>query len=179
MTLPFEAGTTWSFTGGSHNPWGKGEPLAALDFAPPDIRAGSCERSAEFATAMADGVVVRTETGVAVLDLDGDGDERTGWNIFYLHLDSDRRAQVGQSLAAGDPIGYPSCEGGTSTGTHVHIARKYNGEWVLAEGALAFNLEGWIAYNGGVDYEGTLVRDGRVVTACVCSNAKSFVTAER
>ncbi len=26
------------------------------------------------------------------LDLDGDGDERTGWVIFYLHLDQRTRA---------------------------------------------------------------------------------------
>ena len=86
-----------------------------------------------------------------MLDLDGDGDERTGWNIFYLHLASDGRAQVGDQLKQGDPVGHPSCEGGTSTGTHVHIARKYNGEWLPAEGVdgiLAFNLEGWVPHNG-------------------------------
>ena len=176
--LPFEGGTTWAFTGGSHSPWGIGEPMAALDFAPPDITAGSCERSNEYAAAMADGIVARSETGVVVLDLDGDGDERTGWNIFYLHVDSSRRVPVGTTLLAGEPIGYPSCEGGTSTGTHIHIARKYNGEWILAQGTLAFNLEGWVAYDGEEDYQGTLVRSGQVVTACVCSNAKSFVTAE-
>ena len=39
-------------------------------------------------------------------------------------------------------------EGGHVTGTHVHIARKYNGEWIPADG-LAFNLEGWVAHDGG------------------------------
>jgi len=178
LRLPFEGGTTWAFTGGSHSPWGRGEPLAALDFAPPDITAGSCEQSAEPALAVAAGVVARSETGVVVLDLDGDGDERTGWNIFYLHLATDKRVQVGASLNAGDPLGYPSCEGGTSTGSHVHIARKYNGEWILAQGTLAFNLEGWLAYDGSEDYQGTLVRNGKVVTACECSNAASFITSE-
>ena len=178
LRLPFEAGTTWAFTGGSHSPWGKGEPFAALDFAPPDISAGSCEPSAQMAMAIGDGVVARSETGVVMLDLDGDGDERTGWNIFYLHVDNNKRAPVGAQLLAGQPIGYPSCEGGTSTGTHIHIARKYNGEWMLSEGTLAFNLEGWLAYDGATDYQGTLVRNGQVVTACVCSNAESFITAE-
>ncbi len=37
-------------------------------------------------------------------------------------------------------------QGGEVTGTHVHIARKYNGEWILADGPLAFNLEGWITH---------------------------------
>lgn len=31
---------------------------------------------------MADGVIARTGPAIAVLDLDGDGDERTGWVIF-------------------------------------------------------------------------------------------------
>ena len=39
-----------------------------------------------------------------------------------------------------DRIGHASCEGGVSTGTHLHFARKYNGEWVLADGPLPFVL---------------------------------------
>ena len=87
-----------------------------------------------------------------MLDLDGDGDERTGWNVFYLHVGSDGRVPLGAVLKQGDRIGHPSCEGGEATGTHVHIARKYNGEWMPAEGIgsgiLAFNLEGWTAHTG-------------------------------
>ena len=97
--------------------------------------------------------------------------------MFYLHLATNKRAGVGTVVAAGERIGYPSCEGGTSTGTHVHIARKYNGEWIQAEGALAFNLEGWLAFNGAVDYQGTLVKEGQIVRACVCSDAESFIVS--
>jgi len=111
------------------------------------------------------------------LDLDGDGDERTGWVIFYLHLGTDGRAPLGAALKTGDPIGHPSCEGGTSTGTHVHIARKYNGEWIPADGTLAFDLDGWIAHNGSQPYLGTLTRLSRTVTACTCSNQASFINA--
>ena len=178
LSLPFEPEQTWAYTGGPHSPWGVGEPFAALDFAPPDVKAGSCEPSSEITTAVADGMVVRSENGVVVLDLDGDGDERTGWSIFYLHVDDRFRASAGASLLTGERIGYPSCEGGTSTGSHIHIARKYNGEWILAEGPLAFNLEGWVAHNGSEHYQGTLTRAGQTVIACVCSNAKSFVTSE-
>lgn len=35
---------------------------------------------------MADGLVVRSSSDGVALDLDKDGDERTGWVIFYLHL---------------------------------------------------------------------------------------------
>ena len=174
LGLPFEPDQTWAFTGGPHTAWGNAEPFAALDFAPPSV-AGGCSPTSEWATAIADGVVVRSETGIVVLDLDGDGDERTGWVIFYLHLGTESRATVGTILNKGDPIGHPSCEGGTSTGTHVHIARKYNGEWIPADGVLAFNLDGWIAHNGLRAYAGTLTRFSQTVTACECSNQASFI----
>ena len=177
LYLPFEPGYVWAYTGGPHTAWGTGEPLAAIDFAPPNI-AGGCLSTDLWATAMAEGVVVRSDTGEVVLDLDMDGDERTGWNLFYLHVATEGRAPLGAALQAGDPLGHPSCEGGTSTGTHVHIARKYNGEWIPAEGALAFNLEGRIAQNGSAPYQGTLTRLSRTVTACECSNQASFIQAE-
>ena len=117
-----------------------------------------------------------------MLDLDGDGDERTGWNVFYLHVGSDHRVPLGAQLEQGDPIGHPSCEGGSSTGTHVHVARKYNGEWIPAEGwsgVLALDMEGWVAHNGRDIYLGTLTRGSRTVTSCTCSNAASFIQTDR
>lgn len=174
--LPFKTGSTWALTGGPHTAWGTGAPYAALDFAPPSV-AGGCLPTSELVTAMAPGFVVRSEPGIVVLDLDGDGDERTGWVIFHLHIATEGRAPVGAILQTGDPIGYPSCEGGRSTGTHVHIARKFNGEWMLAEGMLAFNMEGWVAHNGPRPYLGILTRHGQTVIACECSNAASFITA--
>ncbi len=65
-----------------------------------------------------------------MLDLDGDGDETTGWTIFYLHLATTGRVTAGTQVNAGDNLGHPSCEGGFSTATHMHIARRYNGEWI-------------------------------------------------
>ncbi len=177
LRLPFGAGKSWAFTGGPHTAWGEGEPLAALDFAPPSV-VGGCSPTEEFATAVAGGKIVRTGTGIAVLDLDGDGDERTGWVIFYLHLASDGMAPLGSELQAGDPIGKPSCEGGRATGTHVHIARKFNGEWIPADGVIPFNLEGWIAHNGASPYEGWLTQQNRSVKACVCSDQASQIQSQ-
>jgi hypothetical protein len=114
---------------------------------------------------------------VVVLDLDEDGDERTGWDILYLHVATVGRASVGRTLKTGDPVGYPSCEGGTATGTHIHIVRKYNGEWIPVDSAISFNLEGWIAHIGNAPYAGTLTRGNQTVTACACSDAASQVTA--
>ena len=176
FTLPFLPGLTWAYTGGPHTGFGEGEPLAALDFAPGSIASG-CVPTDQFATAVAPGVVARSDPATVVLDLDGDGDERTGWVVFYFHIATKDRAPVGKVLQVGDPVGHPSCEGGQTTGTHVHIARKYNGEWIPADGAIPFNLEGWVAHNGSVAYEGTLTKGGRTIIACTCSDAASQINA--
>jgi hypothetical protein len=174
--LPFPNGHTWAFTGGPHTGWGDGEPFAAVDFAPGAMTSG-CTESSDYATAVANGIIARVGDGLAVLDLDGDGDERTGWVVFYLHVAAEGRVPLYSRLKAGDPIGHPSCEGGIATGTHVHIARKYNGEWILAGGPLALDLEGWIAQNGPQAYQGTLNRFSATVIACTCADQASLVTA--
>jgi len=177
MILPFAPGVTWAYTGGPHTGWGQGAPFAAIDFAPGSV-VGGCSLSDEPALAVADGVIVRSGNAIAVLDLDGDGDERTGWVIFYLHLRNTDLPALGKQLKRGDVIGYPSCDGGRSTGTHVHIARKYNGEWILAGGEIPFNLEGWIVQNGSTDYLGFLEKNGRILRACVCSDKDSQINAQ-
>lgn len=178
LLLPFPTGQTWNYTGGPHTGWGTGEPLSALDFAPPSEQSGCVPAKPEnYATAVADGLVVRTSKDGLALDLDKDGDERTGWVIFYLHLAKDQRAPLGSDLKAGDKIGYPSCEGGRSTGTHVHIARKYNGEWIPADSAVPFVLSGWAAHNGRTAYQGTLSKGGLTVTACECGDAYTAINA--
>lgn len=178
MVLPFERGKTWAYTGGPHTGWGTGQPFAAIDFAPPSVATG-CVNSDEWATAVADGVVARIDTGVVELDLDGDGDPRTGWVMLYLHIATRDKPAVGTFIAQGAPLGHPSCEGGTSTGTHIHIARKYNGEWIAADGTLAFNLGGWVAHDGYKPYAGTLTRFSQTVTASVNAAHHSFITAEK
>jgi LasA protease len=176
LTFPFPKGETWVFTGGPHTGWGSLLPWSALDFGPPAV-VGGCTPTTQVTTAVANGVVVRSETGVVILDLDGDGDERTGWDILYLHVATAGRASVGRTLKVGDPVGYPSCEGGTATGTHIHIARKYNGEWIPVDSAISFNLDGWIAHIGNATYEGTLTRGNQTVIACDCSDAASQIKA--
>ncbi len=178
LRLPFEPGKTWAYTGGPHTGWGEGEPFAGIDFAPPSV-VGGCVESDEWSVAMADGTVVRTDVGIVVIDLDGDNDERTGWVLFYLHIATEGRVPLGKTVQAGEPIGHPSCEGGRTTGSHVHIARKYNGEWIPADGPLAFNLDGWVAKNGSQPYLGTLVNGSRTVRACECSDAASHVRADK
>jgi LasA protease len=176
LLLPFKTGKTWAYTGGPHTGWGDGAPLAAIDFAPA-VTGGGCNETDEWTTAVADGVIVRTGDGLAILDLDGDNDERTGWEMLYLHLSNRDMPKVGLRVKAGDPIGHPSCEGGHATGTHIHIARKYNGEWLAADGVLPFDLEGWRVANGSEAYLGIMTRGSQTVRACTCSDPATFVTA--
>jgi len=179
LRFPFRADYIWAYTGGPHTGWGTGEPFAALDFAPASDTSGCVSVGPdEYVSAMADGLIVRSDIDGTIIDLDKDGDERTGWVLYYLHLATGGRIYIGQDVKAGDPIGYPSCEGGHVTGTHVHIARKYNGEWVLADGPLAFNLEGWVAHNGRQAYKGTLTRGPLTIIACECSDFSSQVVSE-
>lgn len=177
LRLPFLGGKSWAYTGGPHSAWGDGEPFAAIDFAPPAV-VGGCAETNEIVVAMADGVIARADTAIAILDLDGDGDERTGWNIFYLHLASSDMVKAGAKVKAGDRLGRPSCEGGHATGTHVHIARKYNGEWILAGDVIPFDVEGWVAKDGSDAYKGSLSKYSRVVEACDCSDAASQIQSE-
>jgi LasA protease len=177
LALPFDPGHTWAFTGGPHGAWEQGGARAALDFAPGALESG-CVESQEWVTAVAAGQIVRSGYGSVVLDLDGDGRESTGWDILYLHIADEGRVPAGTYVEPGDHIGHPSCEGGVATGTHVHIARKYNGEWVPADGPIPFNLGGWVAHGGEQEYQGTLTRGGQTVTACSCSAAWTAITAD-
>jgi LasA protease len=162
MALPFGPGESWYFTGGPHLAWLDGTPYGAIDFAPPgDTQCGG--ESDAWVTAVADGVVTRTGTGEVILDLDGDGNEGSGWDVLYMHIETRDRVQPGTQLRAGDRIGHPSCEGGDATGIHVHLARKFNGEWISALGPLPFNLSGWVSAGTGEQYVGTLSRNGVVL----------------
>jgi len=174
MGLPFLPDRIWDFTGGPHFAWGSSLPLGALDFAPPSAESG-CVVSQEWFAAPADGVIVRSDDAIVVLDLDGDADERTGWAVFFFHVATEGRIKTGLEVKQGDPLGHPSCEGGRATGTHVHIARKYNGEWIPAAGPLGFSLDGWVAGYGDALYEGTLTKGSKVVPACPCSRPENQI----
>jgi len=172
--LPFEVGVSWTLTGGPHPAWEQESALAALDFAPGMDNPG-CNESTAWVVAVTGGLIVRSEDGYVVLDLDRDGFEQTGWVVLYLHIATKDRIAVNKEVVAGDHIGHPSCEGGEATGTHVHIARKYNGEWVDAGGPLPFVLSGWTAHAGSAPYQGTLTKGDLVVTASQVSEGKSKI----
>jgi len=164
LELPFNSGERWSFTGGPHAAWGVGSALGGLDFAPVITQIG-CQVSTGWATAAAPGLVLRSDNAQVTIDLDGDGREQTGWVLLYMHVAAKDRVAPGTYVNVNDRIGHPSCEGGVSTGAHVHLARKYNGEWIAADGPVPFVLSGWRANAGLRAYQGRLVRGEQVVTA--------------
>ena len=174
MTLPFEPGVLWAFTGGPHTSWEKHGPPAALDFAP-QTATGGCEVSEEWVISPAAGLVVRVGDGLVVVDLDGDGNESTGWVLIFLHLAKQERVYAGTRLKAGDKIGHPSCEGGRSSAAHLHIARKFNGEWIDAGGPVPFVMDGWVASSGEMDYKGALTKDEVVITADINAAQISYI----
>jgi LasA protease len=174
LELPFLPGKTWAYSGGPHSAWGPDGALAALDFAPGSVQ-GGCVENDEWVTASASGLVTRAADGLVVQDLDADGHEQTGWVLVYLHVATKGRVAVGSLLNTNDRIGHPSCEGGKSTGTHVHVARKYNGEWILADGPIPYVLSGWVAAAGEEPYKGTLTKGDVTAIANVYGSRETLV----
>lgn len=166
--LPWEDNHTWWLTGGPHNGWAEGSAWAALDFAP-SATMGTCRVSPEWDVAVAPGKVIEAENGRVIVDLDGDGFQGTGWTLLYMHVAAKDRVAVGTVVNTGDHIGHPSCEGGIATGTHLHIARMFNGEWIRADDPrLPFDLNGWSVEVTNTQYDGIAVKGNERREACGC-----------
>lgn len=174
LELPFAPGERWGFTGGPHLSWLSGSARGAIDFSPVTMQA-ACAISSAWVTAVAPGIVVRAAHNTVVLDLDGDGLEQTGWVVLYYHLASYEMIAQGSRVEQDARLGHPSCEGGASTGTHVHLARKYNGEWIAVDGPVPLILSGWRVIAGERSYQGQLIKDGQVVTANPGGPASSII----
>ncbi len=177
LILPFLFDQMWSYTGGPHGAWERDGARAAVDFAPGSTESG-CVKSTAWVVATAPGLIVRAEGGAVVEDLDGDGNEQTGWDILYMHI-SDMAIEAGDWVETSDYIGHPSCEGGIATGTHMHIARKYNGEWISADGPLPFVLSGWTVHAGSMPYNGTMSKGDKTVMSSVYGSYESLIMRTR
>jgi LasA protease len=165
MKLPWEAGKMWYYTGGPHGGWGNGSGRAALDFVPSD-KIPYCAMSRDWIVAAAPGLVLRSDYGEVIVDLDGDGFEQSGWVLLYMHVHHEGRVAAGTTVNRGQPIGHPSCEGGFADAAHLHFARRYNGEWIPAgSGPTPMVLSGWTAHEALMPYDGTMTRGDEVRTA--------------
>lgn len=175
LQLPFAEGEVWVFTAGPHYSWVEGTPLGALDFAP-NIKDADCFVSPKYAVAVASGTVTRSDNGVVMQTLEDENGLPSGWEVLYMHIAAEDRVAQGVRLKANDPVGHPSCEGGNATGSHVHIARKYKGEWIGSAELLPFILSGWQVIPGRTIYTGTLVKEERVVFARQGGDSDSLIT---
>jgi LasA protease len=172
LSLPWAEGQGFYFSGAPHPAYADGSAWAAVDFGPPDVL-GNCFYSSVPNVAAAGGVIVVARQGEVQLDVDGDGHIQTGWVLQYLHvaLDINTPVQVGQGVAQGDVIGYASCEGGLSNSSHLHFARRYNGEWMDAGGPVPLVLSGWEVQPNLFPYEGFITNGVDVREACQCWDA--------
>jgi LasA protease len=176
LVLPWAKGLTWYYTGGPHPGWGSLGALSAVDFVSEEKFLG-CAISQRWVTASAPGLVVMSQDGMVLQDLDGDGDVGTGWVILYMHIAAQNRVPAGTWLQTGDRIGHPSCEGGVSGASHLHLARRLNGVWIPTNHPQwPMDLAGWIPIPGNKPYSGTLVNGDSVRTACECWEALNAVT---
>lgn len=178
LELPFSPGERWSLTAGPHPAWNSGTPRAALDLSPVTSEP-VCAVSNAWVTASAPGNIVRAVDNAVVLDLDNDGYEQTGWTILYYHLANSSIIPSGKQVETDFPLGHPSCEGGRATGKHVHIARKYNGEWLAADGPLPFILSGWRAQADERNYYGSLIKGEQTVSANPSGTRTSIIVREK
>ncbi len=176
LSLPWPRGEGWYFTGGPHPGWGTFGSWAALDFTPPDV--SSCWPSSTWAVAAAPGLVVHSYEGEVIIDLDGDGFVGTGWTLLYLHMAKAGRVKEGTWVQRGTPVGHPSCEGGFADAAHLHIARRYNGVWMGAEGPVPFALSMWEAVPANHPYDGWLVRGEERREACACRAESNLLVAD-
>jgi len=177
LELPFGPGERWGFTGGPHLSWNSGSPRGAIDFSP-ITGESACTTTEAWVTALAAGWVTRSADNVVAIDLDGDGFEQTGWVLVYLHISEMDRISPAEQVDVDQPLGHPSCDRGTSTGTNVHIARKYNGEWIAVDGLLPFTLSGWKVEAGQRSYQGRLIKDGQVISANPGGPSSSVIIRE-
>ncbi|MBI2333053.1 MAG: hypothetical protein HYU84_13005, partial [Chloroflexi bacterium] len=86
------------------------------------------------------------------------------------------RVTPGEYLFRNERVGHPSCEGGVSNAAHLHVARKYNGEWIAADGALPYNLDGWVSNGTGFEYDGFLTRDSQSIEALDAAQPENLIT---
>jgi murein DD-endopeptidase MepM/ murein hydrolase activator NlpD len=176
LALPWQKGETWYLSGGPHSGWGTLGALSAVDFVTGERNIG-CQVSQGWVTAAADGLVILSEDGMVLQDVDGDGYMGTGWVILYMHMSSLDRVPVESHLSVGDRIGHPSCEGGVSYASHLHFARRYNGVWIAADDyRWPMTLSGWTAAPGSQPYEGTMTKGTQVKTACECWEDVNAIT---
>jgi hypothetical protein len=177
MVLPFEDGDLWFYASGPHGAWVDQGPQAAIDFTPSTDKL-RCMAADNWVLAPVSGLVTRLSSGLLVLDLDLDGSEQTGWVLLILHLDVDKSIQPGDLISQNQRIGHASCLGGRATDSHIHLARKFNGEWIHAGGPVPFVLGGWVVIASDSAYEGFMTNGKTTLRASITGTVDTQIRRE-
>ncbi len=149
LQLPYPVGNTWTY-GGSHTHTGSGSyPQSSLDLNNGGYWGDNLSHL--WVTAAAGGQVVRHSS--CQLEVIHSG----GWSTNYYHL-SNIRVSHGSNISRNTAIAnYASnksqalCEGGSSTGPHVHFSLKQNGQYYHLNGV---SLSGFKVHTGRDSYDG-------------------------
>jgi hypothetical protein len=57
----------------------------------------------------------------------------------------------------------------------LHLARRYNGEWIPADQSIPFVLDGWVSSGLSNEYDGYLERDGETIEALEGENPRNEI----
>ncbi len=181
LELPFARGQSWWFGGVHHNLGITGSDASSIDFAnewrywmcpdPPDCMEGYAPYDLTpypIRAAHADWITTIPGTRYGITApcqaTVYSRHDRTGWATRYYHLENVQAAPyVLSPIAQNQVLGYMAdtkkealCNGGDSSGHHVHFSLMFNGAFVPIEGAA---LSGWVVH-GEYDNFGNLVAYG-------------------
>ncbi|WP_080760346.1 M23 family metallopeptidase [Pseudoalteromonas luteoviolacea] len=131
MNLPWPSGYAW-FSGGAHSHTGSGYPYSSLDF---NNGSGGWGSNTPWVQASHGGRVTRySACNIRVT-------HASGYATQYYHMDN-LQYSTGDYISAGDWLGrYANnrnmalCQGGQSSGPHVHFSLLYNGRFVSLHNA--------------------------------------------
>lgn len=148
LQFPFPVGQSW-YVGGAHTNTGSGTyPMSSLDM----YKSGGwgSNQSANWVVASAAGTFKKHSSCFAeVVHTDG-------WSTTYYHMQNLRYntgAYVAKNVGIGNPASSQAqalCNGGQSTGPHLHFSLKYNGGWMHLAG---YALSSWVITANGVNYD--------------------------
>lgn len=149
LQLPWTNGQSWFF-GGVHTTDGSNVgPMSSLDFYRGGEPWGSDTSTAYVVAAHSGTATVFSSCFVRVTS-------PSGWATNYYHLDgvqvfSGQQVSANQRLAVyANTLAQATCQGGSSTGPHVHFSLLQNGAFTSIDGA---SLSGYVVHAGRYSYD--------------------------
>ncbi|ESP92850.1 MULTISPECIES: M23 family metallopeptidase [Pseudoalteromonas] len=151
MNLPWPSGYAW-YSGGAHSNTGSGYPYSSLDF---NNGSGGWGSNTPWVQAAHGGKVTRySACNIRVT-------HSSGYSTQYYHMDN-LQYSTGDYISAGDWLGrYANnrnmalCQGGQSSGPHVHFSLLYNGRFISLHNAY---ISGYRIDVGNYNYDGNCYR---------------------